>query len=475
MTTPATESVGTRMARLLRTTPYRFQIRGVRFVEDRGGRAIIADQMGLGKTLQAIAWLALHPEARPAVVVCPSSMKWQWQRELWGHARIRSSVLSGQRPLRQDMAEPVWVINYDILRFWADTINAQAPRALIVDECQRIKNPRAKRARAVAAVGKAAPHIIALSGTPIISRPIEFFPVLQLIAPGEYRSRWQFAFRYCAPKRGWQGRGWDFSGASHLEELHERVGKLMIRRMRADVLPDLPHTQRTVVPIEIDNRKEYDRAVARFIEWLAERRGADAAVRAMRAEAVVKLGALKHLAAEGKMAAAVEMIQEWLEDTDEKLVVFAIHHSIIDRLCEAFPTAAVVTGKVTGADRVKAVDRFQQDPKCRLFLGNIQAAGEGITLHAASNMLVLELGWTPAEHDQAEDRINRIGQRAAHVDVRYIVAQGTIEERVLALINSKRDTVSRVVDGRATNDTISIPDAIIGELMKEHTGAETKA
>jgi SWI/SNF-related matrix-associated actin-dependent regulator 1 of chromatin subfamily A len=345
-----------------------------------------------------------------------------------------------------------------------------APKVIIIDECQRIKNRTAKRTRACTGLAKTTEHIIALSGTPITNRAAEFFPVLQIIEPKQFPSWWRYAFRYCAPKRAFRGRGWDFSGASNTEELHQQVSRIMIRRMKTEVLKELPLKTRTIIPVDIDNRADYEKAKKDFIQWLAKKKGSDAAIRASRAEAVVKLGALKHLAAEGKVYRAVEYITEWLEDTQNKLVVFGIHHSIIDRLTEAFPHAAVVTGQVSTTNRLRAVDRFQMDPQCRLFLGNIQAAGEGITLHAASDMLVLELGWTPAEHDQAEDRINRIGQTADHVSIRYMVARNTIEESILKLIEAKRDVVGKIIDG---GRAATVPMIIMDELLKGNGNAKT--
>lgn len=454
---------------VLRTTPYQFQVGGIRFLEERNGRAIIGDDCGLGKCLMSISWLMLHPEARPAIILCPASVKYVWHNELKKHAGARSTILSGQTPdrasLAGDLKGQIFICNYDILRFWLPLL-AINPQAVIIDECQRISNRKAKRSIATSTLAKASPHVIGLSGTPITSRPVQFFPILQMIDPKQFASFWWYAFRFCAPKRGWQGRGWDFSGASHTEELHERISKLMIRRMKVDVLKDLPAKVRTIMPVDIDNRQEYERARDDFIKWLTSKKGNAAAVRAARAEAIVRLGSLKHLAAEGKLGAAVAFIREWLEDTDLKLAVYAIHHSILDRLMAAFPGAATVTGRSSPKDRESEVHRFQTDPNCRLFFGNIQAAGEGITLHAASDMLVLELGWTPAEHDQCEDRILRIGQTSDHVQIRYMIAQNTIEEDILDLINRKRDMISRVVDGKASKDRMNIPGIIINGLLK---------
>lgn len=439
--------IGSRIRAALRTPPMRFQVRGVRFLEALNGRAIIGDEMGLGKTLETIAWMCLHPEARPAIIVCPATVKEVWLRQIREHTpHMDATVLEGRSTYHGTLRSGIAIINYDILQHWADRLISLGPRLLVIDECHRIANHKANRTRACISIGRIAKHVIALSGTPIVNRPIEFFSALNLIAPAAFPSRWKYAMQYCNPKIGYGGH-WNFNGASHVEELHERVSKLMIRRTKDEVLKDLPPKTRTTIPVEVDNRADYEEAKADFLQWLEDRKGEDAANRAAGALALVRLGGLKRIAAEGKMKTAITWIREWTEDTDQKLVIFAIHRSVVEMLQEAFPGSPCVYGGVSGPKRTEAVDRFQNDPKCQLFIGNIKSAGEGITLHSAANELFLEIGWTPAEHDQAEDRIRRIGQTAKHINIYYMVAQNTIEEHVLDVIEAKRRLVNRVVDG----------------------------
>lgn len=437
-------SLGDQIRSLLKTPPRKFQVRGVRFLIGREGRAIIGDDMGLGKTYQTIAYLQLHPEIRPAVIICPASLKYNWQREFDKHADMDAEVLEGTRPGR--LSGKLWIINYDILGAWMPKLLAAGVQCAVLDECHRVKNRKAKRTQAAKVLTRVCPHVIGLSGTPIVNGPVEFFPILQMVAPKDFKSFTDYAFRYCGPKQGFGGH-WDFRGASNLAELHRRISPYMLRRSKAEVLPELPKKTRTVIPVKIP-MKEYNRARDLFIDWLTENKGAEAAKRARGAEALVKLGQLKQLAAWGKLKAIKEWVADWREDApDQKLVVFAVHKSVVAALVAAFPEAVVITGDVGLKARQKIVDRFQNDPNCWLFVGNIRAAGEGITLTASSTVAMVEVGWTPAEHDQAEDRVLRIGQTAAHVDAYYFVAKGTVEEQIMELIDAKRDVVGKVLDG----------------------------
>lgn len=466
MTLDYAESVGERIKAVMRTKPWgRFQVRGVRFIERRGGRAIVGDDMGLGKTYQTIAWLALHPEVRPAVVLCPATLKYNWQREFQNHAGLASSVAEGR--VAQSLPEDIWIINYDILKKWLKRLKRLGPKALIIDECQKVKNREAQRTRACDSLAETCESVLGLSGTPITKGPVDFYPILHMVAPDEFPSFTDYAFRYCDPKRGFRGRGWDFSGSSNEEELHARIQPYMIRRMKSEVLTELPATPpNTIIPVKI-NRREYDLARDSFIEWLTAVRGPAAAKRATGAEAMVKLSHLLQLAAHGKLPVIKQWVRDWQEDLyGRKLVMFAVHRAIVHDLAEAFPGSAVVTGsvKVKGGARQAEVDRFQLDPKCRLFLGNLRAAGEGITLTASSTVAFTELGWVPAEHDQARDRVLRIGQTASRIECFYFIAKGTIEEDILEIIEARRNVIGKIVDGDAAE---AVQSRIIESLLKQ--------
>ncbi|MFW6046505.1 MAG: DEAD/DEAH box helicase [Candidatus Woesearchaeota archaeon] len=439
---------------------YHFQRVGVDFIEQRFGRALIADEMGLGKTVQALAWLRMNPELRPVCIVCPANLKYNWENETnkWLE-NPNIQILEGMYPY--EITGDIVIINYDILYNWVKTLKAYKFEVLITDEAHYYKNNSAKRTEAVKKLAFKIDHIIALTGTPVLSRPIEIYNAINIIEPRLFPNFWKYARKYCNAKRG--RYGWDFTGSRNEMKLHKKLtGSIMLRRLKKDVLHELPSKQKSFIPLDIDNRKEYESAERNFIKWIIENRGGKAAIKARGAKALVKINTLKQVAVKGKMKSAIKFIEDIL-NTGDKLVVFCVHRATINELMEKFGGIAVkVDGSVSGKTRQDAVDQFQNNPKVKLFVGNIRAAGEGITLTAASKVLHLELGWTPAEHDQAGDRVHRITQKNA-VNEYYCLARGTIEEKIADLIDQKRKSVDMVTDGVETEKT-----KLITELMNRY-------
>jgi len=439
-----------------------FQKKGVAFIDAKDGRALIADEMGLGKTVQALGWLQIHPESRPVIIVVPASLKLNWERETkkWVD-NVQIQIISGTKT-DIPIVGNIIIINYDILPQWREKLAGIKPKVLILDECHYFKNNGAKRTKAVKVLAKGIPHVIALSGTPIVNRPVEIYNAVKLIDPYLFPHFPAFGFRYCAGKHN--GYGWDYSGASNVDELHDKlVNSIMIRRRKTDVLKDLPDKTYSLIPMELTNGKEYMQAERDFIAFVREYKGAAAAAKASQAEALVKIEGLKQLAVAGKMKQAVEWVQDFLE-TGNKLVIFAIHKTVIDTLMEAFGNIAVkVDGSVSMTDRQKAVDIFQNPDSGKvLFVGNIKAAGVGLTLTAASNVAILELPWTPGDLVQAEDRCHRIGQKD-NVNVHYLLAANSIEERLAGIIDAKRQVLDKVLDGIQTDES-----SLLRELMESY-------
>ena len=434
-----------RLKEVLKTEPREFQVKGIEFLEAQKGRALLGDDMGLGKTIQVLGYLALHPELSPIIIVCPSSAKYEWQSQIENHTKnLSCEILNGRKPY--PVKERISVINYDILPYWEAYLLTLKPQALILDECHYVKNQRVKRTEASRRISKVCQVIIPLSGTPIINRPSEFFPVLNMIRPSEFGSFWNYAFRYCAPKRAFRGQGWDFSGSQRPEELHRRVSPFMIRRRKEEVLKELPPKQRIPIQIDLSNRKEYLLARDEFLTWYRAEKGAEKAESAEKAEAFVKLGQLRQVAAQGKLKAAKEWIQDYLDSTDGKIVVFAYHRAIFENLVEEYKKICACGGGA-GEARHEEVKRFQTDPKCRVFIGSIKADKEAITLTAANTVVFIEQGWTPGEHDQAEDRINRIGQQADSITAYYFLGKDSIDEYLWDLIEKKREIITKILDG----------------------------
>lgn len=470
---------------------YGFQTEGVQFIEDRNGRAIVGDEMGLGKTPQSLAWLQLHPEARPAVIIVPASLKLNWEREAnrW-MTDPKVQIISG-KPNRNPvkLSGDLIVINYDILpndtekikmangqtkkvelagSGWVDYLTEMNPVAVILDECHYIKNAKALRTKACQKIAKGAKHVICLSGTPIVNRPIEFFNALRIVDKQLFPSFFKYAERYCGATAN--EYGWDFSGASNTKELHKILtDTVMVRRLKKDVLKDLPEKQRTVIPMEIENREEYDRAFEDFLNWLKgeSEDGEKAVEKAEAAEALVKIEKLKQLVMRGKAKECSRWIENFLE-SGEKLVVFTTHRKVIDGLYKKFKDVAVkLDGGTSMTDRQAAVDSFQSDPSVLLFIGNIKAAGVGITLTEASNVCFVELPWSPGELDQAEDRTHRIGQESDSVNIWYLVADKTVEDDIAELLDTKRTVLKAVLDGAEVET-----GSLLMDLLKGYAGDE---
>jgi len=459
-----------------------FQEEGVDFLNEMDGRALIGDEMGLGKTIQALAYMQLHPEKRPAVIVCPASLKVNWLRETLAWMNVPESlvmILNGKPNGMDFHADPeIYIVNYDILANkretkpdgnkvqikntgWTDVLlDKVKPKIVILDEAHYIKNRKAFRTKAIQKLCKRVPSVIALTGTPVINRPIELFNIIQIINPDLFPSFFNFAMRYCDANHN--GHGWDFNGCSNARELHLKLtGQIMLRRLKKDVLQDLPPKQRSVVTFSLDNQKVYTRAERDFINWLRTQ-DPDKAKAAEAALTLVKIEHLKQLTIQGKIKACIEWIENFL-DSGRKLVVFATHRNTVEMLMDHFGSQAVrLDGSTTQKNRQIAVDRFQTNDSVRLFVGNLKAAGVGLTLTSASDTCFLELGWTPGEHDQGEDRVHRIGQ-TDNVTAWYLLANGTIESEIADLLDQKRQVIGQVVDG-----TDSVEGSLLGDLVDRY-------
>lgn len=457
--------------------PYDYQLEGINFIEQKNGRALIADEMGLGKTIQALGWLQLKPEIRPAIIIVPASLKLNWEREIQQTLSTNNKVFiaKGKTPsnIKNAKNADIIIINYDIINGWSDFIMKEfCPKVIIMDECHYIANNKALRTKAVKLICKKAKHVLALSGTPIKNRPIELFNVINIINKNIFPKRFQFGIRYCDGKNdGW---GWNFNGSSNTKELHEILNStIMIRRKKEDVLKDLPPKIKSVIPIEITDKSYYDKAMKEFQTWIkgtyqTKSTGENGKITYTNhpnsenpAAVMVQMGKIKKAAAEGKMKAAIEWIHDFLNN-DEKLVIFTYHTDILNRLEKEFKGVCVkIDGSVSSEKRQKVVDDFQNNDKIRLFIGNIKAAGVGITLTSASNTCFVELGWTPSEHDQAEDRVHRIGQKSDSVNAWYLIAKNTIEEDIMELLDKKAQIISAVIDNKEVKDA-----SLLTELMK---------
>jgi len=445
----------------MKNKAYKYQLEAVRRIEHFNGRALLADEMGLGKTIEALLWIRRHPKRRPVIIVCPASLKWMWKSFVRRVLRVSCKILYGTTPLSLKKTYDFLIINYEILQYWVNDLKKLNPKILIIDECHYIKNHKAQRTKAVRTL-KDIPYIIAISGTPLTNRPAELYNTIHLLRPDIFEAKLPFTIRYC--NRKWTPWGWDISGASHLDELHTKLkSTMMIRRLKKDVLKELPDKIRHTIPLEIE-RKEYDEAVHNFVKWLSKISTAKAK-RAAKAEQLVKMGYLKRLAAELKMKLVISWIDDFLEETEGKIVLFCFHRKIIDILYDNYKkTCVVIDGSVTGIDRKKAVRSFQKDKRIRIFIGNIKAAGVGITLTAASSLAFVEMDWVPGNHTQAEDRIHRIGQKNT-ANIYYLIAKDTIEAALCKVIQKKQKVLAATLDGKTKVNELNVFDSLLKEIQ----------
>ncbi|HWC85841.1 MAG TPA: SNF2-related protein [Solirubrobacteraceae bacterium] len=433
-----------------------FQWAGVRYVLG-ARRAFLADEQGLGKTVEALAALEADG-AYPAIVVCPASMKLGWLREAERWLPHRSAVIVEGRPAVPPSGE-ITILNYEILAAHREALARRVPKALVIDESHYVKNPRAKRTQAVRKLSAAVVPTglrLALTGTPVLSHADELISQLRVIGRLEdFGSGARFSNQ--------------FRGRLSEERLHWHLRRrCFVRRLKSEVLPQLPAKRQVVVPVALTNATEYRLAERDVIEWLrtqpldlSELNARIAAT--LRAERLAQLGTLQRLAARGKLAAALAWIEDFLA-SGEPLVVFARHVEVQEAVLARFPGALHLLGRDSLRKREAAIAAFQAPGGPALIVGATRVAAQGITLTRASNVAFLELEWTPAMHDQAEDRCHRIGQHDA-VTAWYLLAAGTIDETMARLIESKRHHVAAVTDGRAL-DSDGLVQAVVRELRE---------
>ena len=413
-----------------------YQRAGIAYALARQG-TLIADEMGLGKTVQAIGVINASPDVARVLIVCPASLKLNWRNELRRWLTRPLSI--------GDIAKPadITIVNYDILKKLPADYSCDL---LILDEAHYCKNPKAARTKLTQALARRAKRIIALTGTPILNKPVELFPLLQMVAPREWDAGgngfFRFAIRYCNAHKEQVSRTksvWTFDGSSNLTELQEKLRTTcMVRRLKTDVLKDLPPKRRQVVTIGNGCRDEE--------EYGPLGEDYETAYAAMKKIPFENLSRTRHAQALRKVEAAIEHISNAIEASG-KVVVFAHHKDVVAQLADRLSSfgAVTLTGDTPNEARQSAVERFQGDETCRVFIGSIAAAGVGLTLTRASHVIFVELDWVPANLTQAEDRCHRIGQTES-VLVQHLVLDGSLDAKMARLITEKQDVADMALD-----------------------------
>lgn len=432
---------------------YPYQKVGVEFLIESGGRAIISDPPGLGKSLQALAYIA-HEGFSRSLIVAPASVKSSWVKEVKKWTKMSYVEIDSKTDISKIPADvQLWIINYDILKKHLDTLLKTRFDVVVSDECHMVKSRTAMRTKALMSIAKHVPHVVLLSGTPLLSRPVEMFTLLNMVDPKIWNNWYDFTRKFCG---GHQGRfGYEVGGATNTEELHTRIKRHFIRRQKKDVLTQLPPKVRVDVPVELDPaiRKQYDIAENDLVEYLYQYKGKQPAevAKVVAAEQLAKLNILRQLTALGKISTAIDLIESTLE-AGEKILVFSSFMEPLRQLQEKYADCSVmITGETPVQERGEIVTKFQEDPHTKIFFGGIRSAGVGITLTAASNVLFLDYAWNPADMQQAEDRIHRPGQEAASVNIYQLHAENTIDEKLLTLLKHKQVIFDKVIEGVAVS------------------------
>jgi SWI/SNF-related matrix-associated actin-dependent regulator 1 of chromatin subfamily A len=444
-------------------------------------RTIIGDEPGLGKTLQSIATI-VAAEAFPCLVICPSSLKLNWQREWekWTgrkYAMILEDGLQRNYHLYYESGMiKVFIVNYESLKkYFVRSIDKGEAKALrlnhikfderismfrsvIIDELHRCKDLKTQQAKFVKGITDKKEYILGLTGTPVINKPKDLISQLGIIgALGYFGGYQKFIDKYCAGLRE----------ASNLKELNYNLNKYCFyRREKKQVLKDLPDKMRQVVSCQITNRKEYADAESNLMEYLRSYKAAsdDKIASAMRGQIMVRIGILKNISARGKLADVFEYIADVI-DSGEKLIVFGHLKEVIAAIKQRFPTGTVsITGDDDNRARQAAVDAFQSDPHCKLIVCSIKAAGVGLTLTASSRVAFVEFPWHSADCDQCEDRAHRIGQKDS-VQVTYFLGKDTIDGHIFNIIEKKR-AIAKAVTGSNEDITIDFVNEIANLFNK---------
>lgn len=424
---------------------------------------LLADVPGLGKTMQVIAYLtreaAINPAKNKAIIVCPASIKDNWERELrffYDDFWKITIVNGGKHKFLDSLSDKdnnLIIVNYDLIQsknLVLSQLQKFQPDYFVCDEAHYLKNAQAKRVFSVKILLKnwlKLHTIIYMTGTPITNRPKEIHSLLVMLNPsclGPYSQYYPFARRYCAGKEGkW---GFEANGSSNEEELKLRLqaSGILIRRKKEEVLTQLPDKTMSVLCFE-DNKeanaiiKHYDIAVDldTHIEALKHWKGR-----------VVNenLATARRKLAIAKLKDSVPAIIEAL-DSNQKVVVFCWHTEVLNILEKELKdyNPAVIGGKTKTSLRQQEVDRFQNDDNCRVFIGNIAAAGVGITLTAASWVEFVEISWVPGEVAQAIDRCHRLGQKAS-VHARFHVVKNSVDEVLVNAIIKKNITIKKILN-----------------------------
>ena len=443
-------------------SPRDFQLEGVQFGEKSNIRFLLSDEMALGKTLQACWLLKLHPEILPVIILCKRRLVAQWFHEVYDSTGLVPQIITdGKTPLYTELGYKVFIISLDSLRNvdYAD----KGIKTVIIDECQMIKNPDAKRTSAVRRLCKSADHIIAISGTPIKNNAAEYFTILNILRPEIFPDKDAFLLYYC--DYIWTGKGYKVGGLNQQREdiFRSQTQDFIIRRRRDDVMPELPKINRTYQFIEISERSRaaWLAELAEFTEYFDGEGGGQVTVKNMM-NILHYISRMRHLTGMAKVEAIIEWAIDYLEQRDDtKLTIFHHHKDVgqliytgLKKYCDEHGIGIVVLNPDIPAEtsdayiqNCAAVGWVSQSPTDRVAILSTLSNSEGLNLQQCDTAILSERQWNPANEEQAESRFPRPGSEAQSILINYPTAENTIDEWFGQLVEQKRSYMASTLDG----------------------------
>jgi SWI/SNF-related matrix-associated actin-dependent regulator of chromatin subfamily A-like protein 1 len=429
-------------------------------------RFILADDMGLGKTTSTII-AALETGAKKILIVCPASLKINWQREIANYSDRPVYIAESKKfSTESDFV----IVNYDILKNFHDTDPKKKEESIllqsnfdivILDEAHMISNVQAQRTKIINHFAKKINRVWLLTGTPMTSRPMNYYNLLNLIESPVAQNWKAYAIRYCQGYQFTAGKRkvWNVTGASNLEELRDRTSKQILRRLKEEVL-DLP--DKIIAPVYLRLKsKEYENLMGEYFDWYDKNPNESSSLTVQ----FSKLMKVRKVIANEKTKQTIEFVENILEQ-GKKVIIFTNFTDTLQTVYQHFSKHAVyLDGSCSNAVRQQAVDKFQNDEKVTVFVGNLKAAGVGLTLTAAEVVIMNDLSFVPAEHSQAEDRAYRYGQKS-NVLVYYPIYDNTIEGAIYDILNKKKEIIRTVMGDQIQENIGDVAEEILKMINK---------
>ena len=427
-------------------------------------RFILADDMGLGKTTCTII-AALETGAKKILIICPASLKINWQREIENYSDRPVFISEGKKfSTESDFV----IVNYDILKNFHDTkekdnslLNQSNFDLVILDEAHMISNPQAQRTKIINHFVKNIKRVWLLTGTPMTSRPMNYYNLLNIIESPVAQNWMAYAIRYCQGYQFMAGRRkvWNVTGASNLEELRDRTSKQILRRLKEDVL-DLPDKIISPVYLRLKS-KEYEELMGEYYDWFDKNPDEASSLTVQ----FSKLMKVRKVISNEKTKQTIEIVENIIEQ-GKKVIVFTNFTESLQTIYSHFEKQAVyLDGSCSKPHRQKAVDEFQDNEKIKVFVGNIKAAGVGLTLTSAEVVIMNDLSFVPAEHSQAEDRAYRYGQKN-NVLVYYPLYENTIEGAIYDILNRKKQIIRTVMGDQLEENIGDVAEEMLNMINK---------